>query len=151
MALIRWGRELFDELDEFRRQMGRFFEEGLNYPESSGWFLGGGFPPVVVSTVKDNIYVRAELPGVKREDVDLSISGNSLAIKGIRDTGLAQEGTLLHRREREYGSFSRIINLPDQVDTDKATASYEHGILTVILPKPEEVKPKRIAVGSPAK
>lgn len=150
MALIRWGRDFVDELDEFRRQMSRLFE-GLSFPESSGWSLGGGFPPVVVSTVKDNIYVRAELPGVKMNDVDLSISGNSLTIKGIRDTSSTKEGALLHCREREYGSFSRIINLPDKVDPNNATASYEHGILTITLPKPEEVKPKRITVGSPAK
>ena len=104
------------------------------------------FPLVNVTEGGDNYYVRAELPGIKAEDLDISVTGNSLSIAGERRIRAEDEKANYHRREREAGKFSRVISLPAQVDTAKVEASCVDGILTVVLPKSEAAKPKQITV-----
>ncbi|RLB35076.1 MAG: Hsp20/alpha crystallin family protein, partial [Deltaproteobacteria bacterium] len=95
-----------------------------------------------------NFYVRAELPGVKAEDLELSVTGDSLTLSGERKIAAEDENARYHRREREAGKFSRIVTLPAQVEPAKVEASCADGVLTVVLPKAEASKPKTISVKS---
>lgn len=95
---------------------------------------------------KDNLYVRAELPGMKREDIDLSMHEGSLSISGERKSEENFKNSELYRAERFFGRFQRTVTLPTTVAVDKVKATYKDGILTVTLPKAEEAKPKQISV-----
>lgn len=141
----RWDwRDPFDELERMRRHMDRLFE-GL-----SGRLLGepaaGVFPLVNVTESSGNYYIRAELAGVKAGDMDISVTGTSLSISGERKIPPEDEKANYHRREREAGKFSRMINLPGQIDTSKVEAHCTDGVLTVVLPKSEAAKPKQITI-----
>jgi HSP20 family protein len=141
----RWGTgNAFEELERMRRQMDRL-SEGL----SGGVFqepTAGVFPLINTTEDKDSYYVRAELPGIKADSLDISVTGNSLSISGERKIERENETVKYHRRERDAGKFSRIINLPDQVDTTKVEARSVDGVLKVVLPKAESAKPKQITV-----
>jgi HSP20 family protein len=104
------------------------------------------FPGVVVSTVQDQLLVRAEVPGMRLEDFEISVSADLLTLEGNRVTGEALEGGWYHRRERQSGRFSRAIRLPAAVDGGQAEATYEAGVLTVSLPLRQPAKPKEIQV-----
>lgn len=137
-------RSPFEELERMRRDMDRLFQD-----LTEGIFReprAGVFPLVNVTEGSDNYYVRAELPGIKAEDLDISVTGNSLSIAGDRRIRAEDEKANYHRREREAGKFSRVVSLPAQVDTAKVEASCVDGILTVVLPKSEAAKPKQISV-----
>jgi len=95
---------------------------------------------------KDSYYVRAELPGLNTGDLDISVTGNNLAISGERKITEESKDAKYHRREREAGKFSRIIRLPGLVDSEKIEASLVNGVLTIVLPKSEQAKPKQITV-----
>ncbi len=104
------------------------------------------FPSIIISTAKDKLVVRAEVPGMELKGFDISASGGVLTIQGTRLTGDALEGGWYHRRERESGAFSRAVRLPADVDGDKAEATYVAGVLTVLLPLREATKPKEITI-----
>ena len=95
---------------------------------------------------KENFYVRAELPGIDGDALDISVTGDTLTISGERVMPAEDENAKYHRREREAGKFSRIVNLPSQINTNKVNANSKNGILTITLPKAEETKPKQITV-----
>jgi HSP20 family protein len=101
---------------------------------------------VNVTESSDNYYVRAELPGVKSSDIDISVTGSSLSISGERKIFSEDEKANYHRREREAGRFSRMVNLPGQIDTSKVEARCADGVLSVVLPKSEAAKPKQITI-----
>jgi HSP20 family protein len=149
MAIIRtpswsgFGWPGFGELDRMKRDMDRLFR-GL----SGGLFrapTAGVFPLVNVMEDSSNYFVRAELPGVKSEDVDICVTGDSLSISGERKIA-TEGGAKYHRREREAGTFSRILSLPGPIDAGKVEATCRDGILTVVLPKTEAAKPRQISV-----
>jgi HSP20 family protein len=104
------------------------------------------YPPVNIWTKGDAVVVSAELPGLKPEGVDLSITRNTLTIKGERKADEPGDKATYHRQERLSGSFAKSVELPEQVDAENASASYEHGVLTVTLPKSPEAKPKQVTV-----
>jgi len=139
-------RSPLDELERMRRELDRL----------SGGFTGsvfrlptaGVFPLVNVTEDQNNYYVRAELPGVKTDELDISVTGETLTLSGERKLAEESENTSYHRREREAGSFSRVISLPARLDVDKVKAHAEDGVLTVVLPKAESAKPRQIAVKS---
>jgi len=134
----------FEELDRMRRQM-----DLLNRGLTGGLFrepVAGVFPLMNVTEDNDNYYIRAELPGIKTDDLDISVSGESLTISGERKIPAEDETATYHRRERDAGKFSRIISLPGQVDTGKVEARSADGILTVVLPKAEAAKPRQITI-----
>jgi HSP20 family protein len=138
-------RSPFGELERMRQQMNRLLEETrAPYRPTQA----GVFPLTNLSEDKDNYYVRAELPGVKGDQLDIQVTGNNLAISGERKIAAEEEGARYHRREREAGTFSRMIGLPGEVDTDKVDANLQNGILTVVVPKAEIAKPKQITVSS---
>ena len=132
------------ELERMRREMDRVAEEiaGGSFREPTA----GVFPLLNVTEGKDVYYVRAELPGIKAEDLDISVTGNTLSIAGERKIPVESEKAKYHRREREAGKFSRMISLPAQVDTAKVEARCSEGVLTMVLPKSESAKPKQITV-----
>ena len=101
-----------------------------------------------LSEDKDSYYVRAELPGVKADELDIQVTANNIAISGERKIAAQEEGARYHRREREAGTFSRMIGLPGDVNTEKVEAKLVDGILTVIVPKAEAAKPKQISIRS---
>jgi HSP20 family protein len=141
----KWDwRSPFDELERMRRDMDRLFED------LTGGLLrepgAGVFPLVNLTEDKENYYVRAELPGIKPEELDISVTGSNLSLSGERKFADEEEGAKYHRREREGGRFSRIISLPGQTNTEKVKAQSQDGILTVILPKAASEKPKQISI-----
>ena len=103
-------------------------------------------PSVDVSETPDNFTVRAELPGMQREDIDLEVENNVLVIRGERKFEKQSDGENFHFTERSYGSFFRSFTLPKNVDSEAIKAEYKDGILTVTLPKREEVKPKKVEI-----
>ena len=137
-------RNPFEELERMRSNMDRLLASyGGDMPGAS---YAGVFPLANLSEDKDAYYIRAEMPGIKANELDISLTGSTLSISGERAVSPAGEGVKYHRRERETGSFSRVITLPGQVDADKVEAQSSNGILTIVLPKAESAKPKQIAV-----
>jgi HSP20 family protein len=137
-----WGN-FWDELERLRRQMSTITERF--YGGQSEQFAGV-FPLINVTEDKDNYYIRAELPGIRAEDLELSVTGETLSLSGERKLQSEGEKVKYHRREREGGKFNRIFTLPGLIDTDKVEAKNSDGILTVTLPKSEKAKPKQISV-----
>jgi HSP20 family protein len=104
------------------------------------------YPPLNVWEDENNLFVEAELPGFNLDDLEMYVTGeNQLSIKGQRQQPELENGAW-HRRERGYGSFSRLLELPGAVDSEKVSAEFKHGVLTITLPKKEEAKPRRIEV-----
>ncbi len=137
-------RSPFEELEQIRREIDRA------YGDLSGRVfraqIAGVFPLTNVFEDKDNYYIRAELPGIKADELDISVTADSLSISGERKIAMEKENARYHRREREAGKFSRMISLPSQVDPEKADARSANGVLTVVLPKAQAATPKQIAV-----
>jgi len=109
-------------------------------------FYAGVYPAFNITESEDNLYLRAELPGIYPKQIDISATSDSITIRGERKVEAVGEGVNYHQREREYGTFRRIIDLPAEINTDTITATYKNGILTVVLPKAEEAKPRQIEI-----
>ena len=140
-----WGLGgAFEELERMRRQLDEVFGGLERRPYRSPG--AGVFPLINLTEDKDNYYVRAELPGVKAGEIDISVTGNNLSLSGERKIPFEGENVRYHRREREAGTFNRVVSLPGEVDADKVEASHVNGILTVVIPKAEAAKPKQITV-----
>ncbi len=145
-GLPRWRfKSPFEELDRMRRQMDQLFED-LSGTRLRTLTRSGVFPAVNLTEDKNNFYIRAELPGVQSEGLDIEATAGGVAITGERKIPAAEEGARYHRREREAGRFSRIINLPSEINADQVEASLSNGILTVVVPKAEKAKPRQITV-----
>lgn len=117
------------------------FQEGGSGAITSAWL-----PPCDVFEDKDAVKIIAEVPGVRPEDVKLSLENNLLTIRGEKRQQAEERTERVHRYERSYGSFERSFALPSTVDPDKITANYENGILTVSIPKAERARPREIPV-----
>ncbi|KPK67267.1 hypothetical protein AMJ87_13620 [candidate division WOR_3 bacterium SM23_60] len=140
--LSRWGpfRDMLTLRDDMDRLFKSFF--GQASEEREGFWA----PIVDIEEDNENILVNAELPGMKRDDIKVSVHGNTLSISGERKHEAETKDKTLHRIERSYGKFVRTISLPTDVKADKIKATYKDGVLTVSLPKPESAKPKQIDV-----
>ncbi len=147
----RWGLtpwRPFREIEDWERR----FEDFLGRPmwrlpmEEKGWM-----PAVDIFEKDDKFVVKAELPGMKEEDIDVSVVGDTLTIKGEKKTESEVNEEDYYRSERTYGSFYRSVPLPSTVDADKIEANFEDGVLEVTLPKSAEIKPKKIAVAAKKK
>jgi HSP20 family protein len=136
----------FSDFDRARREMLRLFDSVAG--ESGGELSSGVFPPLNITQDEDNFYVRAELPGVSPKELDISAHRNRVSIAGKREIQRESDRVSYHRRERAEGSFNRTITLPAEVNADRVEAKYNLGILTLVLPKAEEAKPRQIAVRS---
>lgn len=142
--LLDWTS--FEPLSNLQEEVNRLFN-------AAGWgltrnsdLMGGWNPALDLIEEKDALVVRAELPGMKREDFDISVHDGVLSISGERKQEKEQKDGESVRSERFFGRFQRTLSLPKPVAVDKAKASYKDGILTINLPKTEEAKPKQIQV-----
>ena len=136
-------RSPWEELQRMRQQLEQIFDEAPGQRASAGVF-----PLINLTEDKDCYYLRAELPGVNAEELDIQATANNVAISGERKIAAEAENARYHRREREAGSFSRMIGLPGDINSDKVDAKLENGILTIVVPKAEAAKPKQIAIKS---
>jgi HSP20 family protein len=125
---------------------GRLLNLGEEFDQLFESPLQAWAPALDVHEDKDGYTIRVELPGMKREDIEVSLQNGALVISGERKTETVKDDTEVHRRERYYGKFSRALTLPTAVAGDKVKAAYKDGILSVTLPKAEEAKPKQITV-----
>ena len=134
----------FREFDRLRRQIDEVYGalSGGTLPMPSA----GVFPLTNVTEDNDSYYVRAELPGLKSDDLDIQVTAEGISISGERKIPEEGNNARYHRREREAGKFSRLISLPGKVDVNKVEASMKNGVLKVTIPKSEAVKPRQITV-----
>lgn len=130
--------DMFDQMNRLQRQMDRLLERGSAGPLQ--------FPPVNIYANADGAMITAELPGVDPGNLDISAMQNTLTIKGERSIAQPAEGQTWHRRERREGQFARTIQLPFAIDPDSVIASCRDGVLEVRVARPEETKPRKIAV-----
>jgi HSP20 family protein len=139
----------FHPLDQLRSQMDRLVGDffgpmtGAYAPRSA--VAQRSFPALNIWEYGDDLYAEAELPGLKSDDIDVSVVGGDLTIRGRRGEEPA-EGTSYHRRERGVGEFTRVVRLPADVDAQRVEATLKDGVLLVKLPKAESAKPKKIKV-----
>jgi HSP20 family protein len=144
-SLVRWNpmREMVSLRDEMNRLFERAFDDVplAQWPTSANWGLA-----VDVAENDDAFIVKASVPGINPDDLDIAISDNVLTIKGEYKSDETVNEEKYHIRERRYGSFGRSISLPMAVNADSVEANYESGVLTLTVPKAEEVKPRRITV-----
>ena len=145
-ALARW--DPLKEMVTLREAMDRLFAESFVRPGSAFPIMGMEGPAVDMYQTKDEIIVKAALPGLKPDDIDISVTGDILTIKGeLKDEEKIEEGNYM-RKERQFGQFVRELSLPTLVNSEKAKAEFEHGVLTLRLPKAEAAKPKSITIKS---
>ena len=140
--LIRW--EPVREMMTLREAMDQLFNDAFTRPVSMS---GGSVAPAIdLYQNDDSVVVKAALPGLKAEDVQISVTADVLTLRGEFKQENEQKDATYHIREQRYGSFERSIMLPSDVQTDKSKADFENGILTITLPKAESVKPKTITI-----
>ena len=146
--LVRWNP--YHEMMTLRHAVDQFVDTSMTPLDSTSRPLAWGMPLDVVEN-EDVYLVKANIPGIDPNDIEITFTDNVLTIKGEMKSEEEVKETRYHMRERRYGAFSRSISLGDRVNGDKISASYENGVLTLSLPKAEEVKPKRIEIKSAGK
>lgn len=134
--------DIFNMKDEMNRLFDGLFRGVSSEPGRFGAYV----PEVDISETDDNIMVSVDIPGMDEKDLSVSIRENVLTLKGEKKREVQKENTVCLISERNYGSFERSLTLPTNIQPDKVAAKYANGVLTVTLPKAEEVKPKEIAV-----
>ena len=146
MALARWTPRgnLQSFQDEMNRLFNQFFQGGTG--EEAGWGVRTWAPPVDIYETDDALILKAELPGVSKDDVSIEIHQNTLILRGQRKHEAEVKEEHYHRVERAYGTFQRSFTLPTLVDQEHVQATYKDGVLELRLPKSEAAKPKRIAI-----
>jgi HSP20 family protein len=148
MALIRW--DPVRDLDSLQGDMNRLFDRFFEGRGANGGSVRRWIPAMDLVETGDSLVLRADLPGMKEDDVEIEIKDGVLTISGERKSESEEKGEGFHRVERAFGRFSRSLSLPDGVDADKIAASFTDGVLEVKVPKPEETKPTRVAIGKGA-
>lgn len=137
-------KRAFEEFDRMRRQMDRF--AGGLQSNATDYQKPGVFPALNLSEDAHNYFIRAELPGIDADELDIQAVGKNLTISGERKIVPEAEGTRYHRREREAGKFSRVISLPGDIEATRIEAKLSNGILAIMIPKAEETKPRKISI-----
>ena len=137
-------RNAFEQLDRVRRHFDQLL--GDDTKTARGLLGAGVFPQINMTEDTDKFYVRAELPGVTTDDLEMQATAKNLSITGERRLEIENDGVRYHRREREAGKFSRIITMPTEIDPDRIEAKMQDGILTIRIPKAEAVKPRQITI-----
>jgi HSP20 family protein len=142
MSGLNWQRR-WDPFRDLQREVGRLFE---SLEPLQAWRLDRQFPALNLYDVGDHYRLMAQLPGVLPEEVDLSITGETLTMHGERKRpdGVADES--YRRQERPFGRWTRTVTLPDRVESSQVSASFANGILTVTIPKAESARPRHISV-----
>src|SRR6266699_3909844 len=147
MSIIRY--DPFRDLRSLQDEVNRLFTSNLTRSfDDEGIARGAWSPRVDIYENKEQIVLEAELPGMNREDFDLSVENNVITLRGERHFEKKDETDNYHRVERAYGSFTRSFTLPNSVSGEGATAAYRNGVLRVVLPKKAETKARRIEIKS---
>jgi HSP20 family protein len=133
---------IWQEMDQLQREMNRLFDA----TSRGRVFNSPSYPAINIWTNDDGQLITAEMPGVNPEDLDIDVTGDALSISGERVQDEVAKEARYHRRERSFGSFSRTIQLPFMVDTDRVDASFKNGVLQISLPRADADKPKKITV-----
>jgi HSP20 family protein len=148
MALVRW--EPVRELTSLQTEMNRLFNTFFDTPASSGPGNGGALrrwlPPMDLVETEDHFVLRADLPGLSEDDVSIELEDSVLTVAGERKAEHEDKKEGFYRMERSFGQFRRSLTLPEGVDADGIKASFDKGVLEVRIPKPEERKPRRVAI-----
>lgn len=144
MTIVRWTpfRDMLGIQDEMNRLFNAYLEGSREGSEDAVLWA----PLVDICETDEEITVTSEMPGMKKEDVKISVQDNVLTLKGEKKQEIDEKEKNFHRVERSYGVFERSFSLPSSVQTDKIKASYKDGVLTITLPKSEETKPKEIDI-----
>lgn len=130
------------DLERLQREMNTLFSDYT----SPGIKTAPSFPSLNIWADEESVMITAELPGVKSEDLDISVEGGNLTLSGSRTPEELPEDGQFHRSERGYGKFTRSINLPFEVETDDVEATLKNGVLNLMLPRAEADKPKKITI-----
>jgi HSP20 family protein len=149
MALVRWDPAR--ELDAFQSDMNRLFDGFFGRRDGTSANGYGGrrwIPPMDLVETEDNLVLRANLPGVDRDEIEIEVKEGVLTVSGERKAQHEEKREGFHRVERSFGRFSRSLELPKGVEADNIDASFERGVLEVRMPKPAERKPTRIEIRS---
>lgn len=140
------GPRRSDLFQDLQREMGRLFQ---TFPAWGAMRWSGVFPPINVYELPDRFVVRTEVPGIAAEAIDLSLTGETLTLRGERRRPEGVSDESYRRQERPFGRWSRSVSLPERVDAARVTAECVHGVLTVVLPKREDARPRQISVRAP--
>lgn len=145
MTLVRW--EPFRDFSAMQDRVNRVFNEFYRGVDDDVMRRGVWVPPVdVYQNGKEELVIKAELPDLSKDEIEITLENNSLTIKGEKKMDQSVKEDQYHRVERVYGTFSRTFSLPPTVDTGKVAADYKNGVLMITLPMKEEAKPKQIAI-----
>jgi HSP20 family protein len=129
-------------MDQLQREMNRLFDA----TSKGHLFNSPSYPAINIWANEDGQLISAEMPGVKLDDINIDVTGDALSISGERNPDEVAKDASYHRRERNYGSFSRTIQLPFVVDTNNAEATFANGVLLIKLPRAEADKPRKIEI-----
>ena len=139
MRLVKW--EPFNELVSLQQEINKAFGSNQNHEDRKGWY-----PSVDLSETKEAYKVKADIPGLNKEDIDLSFEDKTLTIKGERKDIVSEEGENFYKKEISYGTFQKKIFLSQDVDSDSIKATYANGVLELNIPKSEKTKSKKIVL-----
>ena len=147
MAIIRWRDPMdpFADLGSLRSAIDQVFGDFMGRSSMPRTYPGV-YPLLNITENDDSLCMKAELPGIDPKQIDITSTADSITLRGERKVPPVSEEVNYHQREREFGTFRRVISLPTRIDTDKIKASYRNGVLTIDLPKAEEAKPKQIEI-----
>jgi HSP20 family protein len=153
MAMIRWQPRgamrqwaPFRDIEQFQQEMNRLFDWTFGRHGSDDLWEGSWSPAVDVVQDSDRFHVRVDLPGMKREEIGITLNGDTLTITGEKKRENEVKEDSYFRAERYYGKFSRSLTLPSSVDANKIEATYKDGVLDITIPRSEEAKPKQIKI-----
>jgi HSP20 family protein len=148
MAIVRW--EPLREFSTLQNEMNRLFNTVFDTPTpgNGGSTLRRWMPPMDLVETADHFVLRADLPGLTEEDVKIEFEDGTLTVSGERKAEHESKNEGYYRVERAFGSFSRSLTLPQGIDPEAVSASFDRGVLEVSIPKPEEKKPRRIEIGA---
>jgi HSP20 family protein len=149
MTIVRW--EPLRELGSLQNEMNRLFNTVFDTPPAgNGGTLRRWMPAMDLVETHEHFVLRADLPGMSEQDIKIEFEDGTLTVSGERKSEHESKGEGYHRVERAFGSFSRSLTLPQGVDPEAVTASFDRGVLEVSIPKPEQRKPRRIEIGGAA-
>jgi HSP20 family protein len=145
MAIVRWdpAREVDSLQSEVNRVFDAFFGSGGNGARARRWI-----PAMDLVETGEHLVLRADLPGLEKDDVEIEVKDGVLTVSGERKAGHEEKAEGIYRVERSFGSFSRSLTLPKGVDAGRVEAEFDKGVLEVRIPKPEEAKPHRVEIGA---
>jgi HSP20 family protein len=143
MAIVRWDPTR--EVDSLQSEVNRLFDTFFGGRPANGT-LRRWVPPMDLVETDDHLVLRADLPGLDREDVNIEVKDGVLTVSGERKTEHEERADGFYRVERAFGGFSRSMSLPEHVDAERIDASFDKGVLEVRIPKPEERKPHRVEI-----